>query len=60
MSFNIPDGYQEVIDYTEKPRASFEEVRKAAPADRAKIKAALYAFLENSKFANSITAKRVI
>jgi endoglucanase len=60
MSFNIPDGYQEVIDYTEKPRASFDDIRKAAPADRAKIKAALYAFLENSKFANSIPQKGYI
>ena len=52
MSFNVPEGYQEVIDYTEKPRASFEEIRKAAPIDRAKMKQALYAFLENSRFSN--------
>ncbi|TFF34052.1 glycoside hydrolase family 5 protein [Mucilaginibacter psychrotolerans] len=52
MSFNVPDGYKEIVDYTEKPRANFDEIRKAAPADRAKIKQALYVFLENCKFAN--------
>ncbi|MBB5397259.1 glycoside hydrolase family 5 protein [Mucilaginibacter sp. AK015] len=51
-SFNVPEGYNEIIDYTEKPRGSFEEIRKAAPADREKIKKALYGFLENCKFVN--------
>ncbi|MDB5129080.1 cellulase family glycosylhydrolase [Mucilaginibacter sp.] len=59
-SFNVPDGYDEIIAYTEKPRASFEEIRKAAPADREKIKKALYGFLENSKFANCIPNKGYI
>lgn len=60
MSFNVPAGYEEIIDYTEKPRSSFEEIRKAAPADREKIKRALYAFLENSEFANCIPQRGYI
>ncbi|MFA6083721.1 glycoside hydrolase family 5 protein [Mucilaginibacter sp.] len=52
MSFNVPANYDKIIEYTEKPRASFEEIRKAAPADREQIKQALYGFLENSKFVN--------
>lgn len=53
MSFNLPEGYQEVIDYTEKSRRSFEEIRKAAPEDRAKMKQAIFAFLESCKYVNS-------
>lgn len=60
MSFNMPDGYQDVIDYTEKDRSSFEDIRKAAPADRAKIKAVLYGFLETCKFANCIPQRGYI
>ncbi|MFA6247546.1 MAG: glycoside hydrolase family 5 protein, partial [Mucilaginibacter sp.] len=59
-SFNEPNGYDEIIAYTEKPRGSFEEIRKAAPADREKIRKALWGFLENSKFANCIPNKGYI
>jgi endoglucanase len=52
MSFKVPAGFDDVISYTEKPRATFEEIRKAAPADREKMKQALYGFLENAKFIN--------
>jgi aryl-phospho-beta-D-glucosidase BglC (GH1 family) len=57
MSFNVPANYDKIIEYTEKPRSSFEEIRKAAPADREQIKQALYSFLENSKFVNCIPNK---
>lgn len=60
MSFNVPAGYDEIIDYTEKNRSSYEDIRKAAPADREKIKQALNAFLENSKFANCIPQRGYI
>ncbi|PAW92896.1 glycosyl hydrolase family 5 [Mucilaginibacter sp. MD40] len=60
MSFKAPEGYDEIIEYTEKPRGSFEEIRKAAPADREKIKKILWAFLENSKFANCTPQKGYI
>lgn len=52
MSFNQPENYKEVIDYTEKPRSSFEDIRKAAPANRAKLKKAILDILTNAKFEN--------
>ena len=52
ITFNKPDGYDKLVDYTELPRANFEEIRKAAPAGREQIKKALYEFLNNSKFEN--------
>ncbi|MGY4537984.1 endoglucanase [Mucilaginibacter sp. UYNi724] len=60
ISFNVPDGYEDIINYTEKDRGSFENIRKAAPADREKICKALWAFLENSKFVNCIPNKGYI
>ena len=52
VTFDVPAGYDKVIEYTEKSRASFEEIRKAAPADRELIKKALYDFIHNSRFEN--------
>jgi endoglucanase len=50
VTFDIPANYDRVIEYAEKPRSSFEEIRKATPADREAIKKALYDFIENSRF----------
>jgi endoglucanase len=52
VTFPRPAGYDTVINYTEKPRMSFEEIRKAAPTGREQVKQALYGFIENSKFEN--------
>jgi endoglucanase len=52
ITFKRPDGYDKIIEYTMKPRTSFEEIRKAAPDDRAEIKAILYQMISNSKFEN--------
>jgi hypothetical protein len=52
ITFDMPAGYDKVIEYTEKPRADFGAIRKAAPADREQIKQALYGFLKNSSFEN--------
>ncbi len=52
ITFDMPAGFDKLIDYTELPRADFEAIRKAAPADREQIKKALYDFLNNSKFEN--------
>ena len=52
VTFDVPPGYDKVIEYTEKPRTSFEEIRKATPADRELIKKALYDFINNSRFEN--------
>ena len=52
VTFDVPANYNQVIEYAEKPRASFEQIRKAAPADREQIKKALYDFINNSRFEN--------
>jgi endoglucanase len=52
-TFDVPENYQKLIDYTEAPRADFAAIRKAAPADRAQLVKALYDYLNNSKFENS-------
>jgi len=52
ITFDVPAGYDKIIDYTEMPRADFAAIRKAAPADREEIKKALYGFLNNCKFEN--------
>jgi aryl-phospho-beta-D-glucosidase BglC (GH1 family) len=52
VTFSVPAGYDKIIEYTEKPRTSFEEIRKAAPLDQEQIKKALYDFINNSRFEN--------
>lgn len=52
ITFDVPEGYDKLISYTEQPRSDFAAIRKAAPADRALIKKALYGFLNNCKFEN--------
>ena len=52
MSFKQPENYDSVIDYTEKQRSSFEDIRKAAPAERAKLKKAIEDVLINARFEN--------
>jgi endoglucanase len=52
MSFKQPDNYKDVIDYTEKQRSSFEDMRKASPTERAKLIKAIEDILINSKFEN--------
>ena len=60
ITFKVPDNYQEVIDYTMKTRISFEDIRKAAPANREKIKTALYGVLNNCRFENCTPNKNYI
>ena len=52
MSYKAPEGYDKVIQYTEKNRTSFEDIRKAAPETRDQLKAAIYAILNNCRFEN--------
>lgn len=52
ITFDMPAGYEQVIDYTEKPRATFADIRKAAPENREELIKALNGFLENCKFEN--------
>jgi endoglucanase len=50
-SINRPADWDEIVNFANNPRSTFEEVRKARPA-KEKIKNALGAFLENIKLAN--------
>jgi endoglucanase len=50
-SVKKPEGWDEIVKFTENPRLTFEEIRKARP-DKAKIDKALGDYLENIKFAN--------
>ncbi len=52
VTFDVPAGYDKIIEYSEKARTDFEEIRKAAPADREQIKKSLYDFINNSRFEN--------
>lgn len=52
ITFDKPARYDTIINYTEKPRADFAAIRKAAPQDRELIKKALYGFINNSRFVN--------
>jgi endoglucanase len=60
MFYNPPVNYDKVIEYTEKPRTTFEDIRKATPADREQMKAAIYAILTNCKFENCTPNKGYI
>ncbi|WP_295801282.1 cellulase family glycosylhydrolase [Mucilaginibacter sp.] len=52
ITFEVPAGYDKVIDYTEKNRTTFEDIRKATPENREELVKALYGFLNNCKFEN--------
>lgn len=52
VTFKRPMGYDTIINYTEKTRISFEDIRKAAPTNREQVKQVLYQMLENCKFEN--------
>jgi len=52
ITFKRPMGYDTIINYTEKKRTSFEDIRKAAPTNREQVKQALYQMLENCRFEN--------
>jgi endoglucanase len=52
ITFDVPAGFEKIIDYTELPRADFAAIRKVAPTDREEIKKALEGFLNNCRFEN--------
>ena len=51
VTFDQPEDFAEIIAFAEKPRTSFEELRKSRP-DMVKVRNALTQFLENCKFKN--------
>lgn len=52
VQFKQPTGYETLIEYSQKPRVTFEEIRKAAPANRQLIKQTLDELLINCRFEN--------
>ncbi len=60
ITFKIPANYDKVIAYAEAPRVSFEDIRKAAPANREELKKALFDMLDNCRFENCTPNKGYI
>lgn len=55
VTFPVPAYYDLVIKYADQPKASFADLRKYAPKDRAIIETALNNLLEKCKFQNCST-----
>lgn len=53
MSFNKPVYFDSIIAYTKKPRSNYDELRKAAPANRVAIEKSLNDYLEACLFKNT-------
>lgn len=51
MGFALPEGWDEIVRFTEAPRGSYADVRKAWP-DRSVVERVMVQILENCKFAN--------
>jgi hypothetical protein len=49
MTFDRPEGYDEVIRFADAPRGSYEEIRKARPSTES-VRKALRGFLDNCRF----------
>lgn len=49
-----PEGWQTVVDFSEGPHATYEEIRKAVP-DREKAQKALDKYIENIRFENCVS-----
>ena len=60
VTFKMPANYDKVVAYAESPRVSFEDIRKAAPANREELKKALFDMLDNCKFENCTPNKGYI
>ena len=51
LHVNQPVNWEKVIEFTEKPRVTFKDVREARP-DQALVQKALLDYIESCKFAN--------
>ncbi len=60
MSFTVPQFYEQIIKFADTPRFSFDDNRKARPANSEEIKAAFEGFLQNCKFENCTPNKGYI
>ncbi|HEY3388693.1 MAG TPA: glycoside hydrolase family 5 protein [Prolixibacteraceae bacterium] len=53
MHVNKPENWDKIIEFTEKPRGNYKEVREARP-DQALSRKALLDYIESCKFSNCI------
>ena len=60
VTFPKPEGYDKIVSYTEKPRSTFEEIRKATSETHEDYKTLLYQMINNSKFENCTPNKGYI
>ena len=60
VTFNRPSDYQLLIDFADSNRNGFDMIRKNKPADTEAAKKALFQFIQNSRFENSIPNKGYI
>jgi hypothetical protein len=52
ITFKIPQYYDQVIQFADTTRKSFEDIRNTRPKNTEEIEAALNGFLENCRFKN--------
>lgn len=57
VQFKQPANYALLINFTQKPRTTFKEIRAAAPANRQQIKQVLDELLINCRFENCTSNK---
>lgn len=59
MNIALPDGWNDIVEFTKAPRSGFEQIRKARPSQQA-AKKALLQYLENCKYLNCSVNKGYI
>jgi len=52
VTFNKPEGYDEIIAFADSTKSGFEDIRKMRPKNTDQVKKALERFLENCQFKN--------
>ncbi|PWT72572.1 MAG: glycosyl hydrolase family 5 [Bacteroidetes bacterium] len=52
VTFDLPEGYDAIIQYADTTRSTFADIRKVRPKDISKIRQALDGFLINCRFQN--------
>lgn len=53
VGITMPDGWEEVVKFSEGPHATFSEIREAKP-DRKKAVAAMESFIDSCRFENCV------
>ena len=60
MGIRRPEGWEQIVNFSEAPRASYKEIRDARPADQEAMKQLMNQFIENCKFENCIPQESYI